>query len=53
MWEIIFHDEFELWFDQQDQALQEEIAAVLDVLSEESPSLGRPYVDAIEESSFN
>jgi hypothetical protein len=53
VWEIIFHDEFEVWFDQQDQALQEEIAAVLDVLSEEGPSLGRPYVDAIEESSFN
>ncbi|WP_420485283.1 type II toxin-antitoxin system RelE/ParE family toxin [Iningainema tapete] len=53
MWEILFHDEFEAWFDQQDPALQEEIAAVLDVLSEEGPTLGRPYVDTISESSFN
>jgi hypothetical protein len=52
-WEILFHDEFEAWFDQQELALQEEIAAVLDVLSEEGPTLGRPYVDTIEDSSFN
>jgi hypothetical protein len=53
IWEIIFHDQFEVWFDQQDPALQEEIAAVLDVLSSEGPTLSRPYVDTIEESSFN
>jgi hypothetical protein len=52
-WEIIFYDQFEVWFDQQDPALQEEIAAVLDVLCEEGPTLSRPYVDTIEESLFN
>ena len=44
-WEIFFHNQFEVWFDQQDPTLQEEIAAVLDVLEEEGPTLGRPYVD--------
>ncbi|MEC4888044.1 MAG: type II toxin-antitoxin system RelE/ParE family toxin [Scytonema sp. PMC 1070.18] len=29
------------------------MAAVLDVLSEEGPTLGRPHVDTISESSFN
>jgi hypothetical protein len=52
-WMILFHDEFEAWFDQQDPSLQEEIAAVLDVLEERGPTLGRPYVDTIKESSFN
>ncbi|MUH00569.1 hypothetical protein F7734_53205 [Scytonema sp. UIC 10036] len=42
-WEILFYDEFEAWFDLQEPALQEEIAAVLDVLSEEGPTLGRTF----------
>lgn len=52
-WEILFHNQFEVWFDQQDPTLQEEIAALIDVLEEEGSTLGRPYVDTIDESSFN
>ena len=51
-WEILFHSEFEEWFDEQEAPLREAIASVLDVLEEEGPLLGRPYVDTIKESKF-
>lgn len=51
-WEILFHPEFENWFDLQEDAFKEALASVLDVLEEEGPLLGRPYVDTIKESSF-
>jgi hypothetical protein len=51
-WEILFHPEFEEWFDRQEDSFKEALASVLDVLEEEGPLLGRPYVDTIKESSF-
>lgn len=51
-WEILFHDDFEAWFDEQEESLRESIAALLDVLEEEGPQLGRPYVDTVEDSVF-
>ena len=51
-WEILFHDEFEGWFDEQDESLREAIASLLDVLEEEGPQLGRPYVDSVAKSAF-
>jgi hypothetical protein len=51
-WSVFFHEEFEVWFDGQDDALKEAIAAILDVLKEEGPLLGRPYVDTVKGSTF-
>ncbi len=51
-WEILFHSEFEEWFDEQEESLREAIASALDVLEEEGPLLGRPYVDTIRESKL-
>lgn len=51
-WKIFFHNEFNQWFDEQDESLREAIASLLDVLEEEGPQLGRPYVDTVAESIF-
>lgn len=52
LWEIIFHAEFYDWFFEQEDAVQESIAMVLDILEEQGVLLGRPYVDTIKGSSF-
>jgi hypothetical protein len=52
LWEIIFHREFEKWFFEQDESVQDSIAMVLDVLEEYGTNIGRPYVDTIKGSSL-
>ncbi|MGJ8516187.1 type II toxin-antitoxin system RelE/ParE family toxin [Carnimonas bestiolae] len=51
MWKITTRDVFDDWFENQSEAIQEEILAALCVLSEEGPNLGRPLVDTLEGSS--
>ena len=51
-WNIIFDPDFRIWLYQQKQELQNEIFAVLTVLAEFDPNLGRPRVDTLEGSSF-
>lgn len=51
MWEVNTTDVFDEWFKQQSEPLQEYILALLKVLSEEGPNLGRPYVDSVKGSS--
>jgi hypothetical protein len=51
-WTVIFHHEFSPWFYDQDEELQDEIAANLKVLEEDGPMLGRPRVDAVKGSVF-
>lgn len=51
-WNIIFDPDFKIWFYQQEQGLQDEILAVLSVLEESGPKLGRPRVDTLEGSAF-
>jgi hypothetical protein len=41
LWEIIFHAEFYDWFFEQEDAVQESIAMVLDILEEQGVLLGR------------
>lgn len=48
--DIIFHPQFNNWFDEQSESLQEAISALLDVLEEEGPELSRPYVDTLNGS---
>ncbi len=51
-WNIIFDPDFKIWFYQQEQGLQDETFAVLSVLGELGPKLGRPRVDTLEGSIF-
>lgn len=51
-WEIVFCDQFDDEFDEFDQELKIEISAVLTVLEEHGPNLGRPYVDHIKRSRY-
>jgi len=51
-WNIIFDPDFKIWFYQQEQGLQDETFAVLSVLGELGPKLGRPRVDTLEGSTF-
>lgn len=50
MWKIIQSPEFEAWFIRQEPGLQEDIFAILRVLEQKGPSLGRPYVDTLKGS---
>ena len=51
-WNIIFDPDFKIWFYQQEQGVQDETFAVLNVLGEFGPKLGRPRVDTLEGSAF-
>lgn len=50
--EINISDEFEAWFLTQDEDLQNKVTAFVNLLSEEGPSLGRPYADTLEGSKL-
>lgn len=52
MWSVITTDCFDDWFDTQSEALQDEILSVLQILSENGPSLGRPQVDTLKGSMY-
>lgn len=43
-------DEFAAWWEQLTEEKQEELLAVIEVLAEEGPGLGRPLVDTVRES---
>jgi hypothetical protein len=50
MWEVITTELFVKWFKQQSPALKEDILAILKILTEEGPQLGRPFADTIKSS---
>lgn len=50
MWEVKGTDLFDAWFEEQTEALQDEVLAALAILSEFGPNLGRPYVDTLNGS---
>jgi hypothetical protein len=52
-WTVLFHREFNTWFDDLDSALQDEIFALVGVLEEFGPQLGRPRVDSVKGSAFS
>lgn len=47
-WEVILLDEVVDWFERLPQATAELVAAAIDVLEANGPSLGRPLVDTLE-----
>jgi len=51
-WNVIFDPEFRIWFYQQEQGFQDETFAVIKILEESGPMLGRPRVDTLKGSSF-
>ncbi|WP_258090786.1 type II toxin-antitoxin system RelE/ParE family toxin [Serratia liquefaciens] len=52
MWEVDNSDVFDKWFKAQSVELQDEVLAVMQVLSEFGPNLGRPYVDTLHGSKY-
>jgi hypothetical protein len=52
-WNVIFDPDFRIWFYQQEQGLQDEAFAVIKILEESGPKLGRPRVDTIKASNFS
>ena len=51
-WEVELTTEFEEWYRSLDQADQERIVAVVQVLRDRGPGLGRPLVDSVKGSAF-
>lgn len=52
-WTIEFDEDFSVWFESQEDDLQDEIKAVLKVLAQLGPALRRPKVGTIEGSKFS
>jgi hypothetical protein len=53
LWDIVQTPQFGLWFSESkelDEPAREDIYAVLRVLKQTGPKLGRPYVDSVEGS---
>ena len=49
-WIVEFTDEFELWWLELSELVQEKCAAVVDLLTREGPNLGLPYSSSIRSS---
>jgi hypothetical protein len=52
VWTIIFHPAFRDWLYEQEEDVQDSFFAILGVLKQEGPLLGRPYVDTIQGSKY-
>ncbi len=52
-WEVFFHEEFEVEFDDLAQEVQDEALASLKVLETFGPQLGRPWVDTLKGSRYS
>ena len=52
MWEVETTDTFDKWFNHQTQALKEDVLAIMHILSEYGPQLGRPWVDTVKNSHY-
>ena len=51
-WIVEFTDEFELWWLELSELVQEKCAAVVDLLIREGPNLGFPYSSSIMGSAY-
>ena len=50
-WIVEFTDEFELWWLELSEIVQEKCAAIVDLLTREGPNLGFPYSSSIKGSA--
>ena len=48
VWKIDFHQDFALEFKEYEDTTRLEIMAIVEVLREEGPTLGRPHVDTLQ-----
>lgn len=46
-WKVLLHVEVRTWLDSLDRRDRERVVTALQVLEEEGPSLGRPFVDSV------
>ena len=53
MWEVLTTDIFDDWYDSLDETDRARMMALLLVLAEKGPALGRPYADTIEGSTYS
>ena len=51
-WTLIYLDYYENWLNDQEEELQDEAFAQLEVLSQFGPTLGRPRVDTLKDSKL-
>lgn len=49
-WSVEYTNEFQDWFSECDEEVQDRIDAAVEVLEERGPGLGRPFVDHIKGS---
>ncbi|MCW7546931.1 type II toxin-antitoxin system RelE/ParE family toxin [Photorhabdus sp. APURE] len=52
MWEVIATEVFDAWYNEQNEELQDDILAALEILREYGPQLGRPYANTLHSSEF-
>lgn len=48
MWEILTTEVFDEWFFAQSEDMREDVLAMMGILAEMGPQLGRPYVDTLK-----
>lgn len=51
-WTLIYLDYYENWLNEQEEELQDEAFAQLEVLKQFGPTLGRPRVDTLKDSNL-
>lgn len=51
-WTLIYLDYYENWLNDQEEELQDEAFAQLEVLKQFGPTLGRPRVDTLKDSNL-
>jgi hypothetical protein len=52
-WQVEEHDQYTVWFEKQEEDLQDEILAVVGLLKREGPKLSRPYADTLKASEHS
>lgn len=52
MWNVETTDRFDQWYFEQTTALKEDVLAMMHILAEFGPTLGRPYVDTVKASAY-
>lgn len=53
MWSVETTDVFDSWFEEQAEALREDVLAAMVILSEYGPQLSRPFADTVNGSAFS
>lgn len=51
-WEVVLLDEISDWYEKLESDTAEQVAAAIDLLEEQGPTLGRPLVDTLQGSTI-